>query len=89
MFVGWGNVKIVFNVLVNWSFLHAHAIERVWRVMSVGYQSDLVNTKESGLPVCKNAYHTNKRDVQTERTLKFCRTMHWAKTEHNDMQQSS
>jgi len=40
------------------------------------WQPDLINTKESRLPVCDKPYHTNKRIVQKGRRLKFCRTVH-------------
>jgi len=34
------------------------------QVMIVGWQSDLVNTKESVLPVCDKPFYMNKRKVQ-------------------------
>ena len=38
-------------------------------VMIVKRQSDIVNTKESILPVCDKPFHTKKRKVQKERSL--------------------
>jgi len=48
-------IVIIYNstILVQWI-----------RVMIVRWQSDLVNTKESVLPVCDKPYQTNKRKIQ-------------------------
>jgi len=44
--------------------------------MFVSWQSDLVNTKESVLPVCDQPYHTKKEKYRMGRRLKFCGTVH-------------
>jgi len=41
----------------------------------VRWQSDLVNAKESELPVCEKSYHTNNGFQQNGEGIKNCRTM--------------
>jgi len=43
----------------------------------VRWQSDLVNTKESVLPVCDQPYHTNKIYDRNGSRLKICVTVHY------------
>jgi len=47
------------------------------RVMIFRWQSNLVNAKESVLPVCDKPYHTNKKYYRNGRRLKNCGTMHY------------
>jgi len=42
----------------------------------IRWQDDLVNTKESLLPVCDKPYNTNKY-CRNGWGLKICGTMHW------------
>ena len=51
------SIMIIYNI--TWSTL----IQWI-RIMIVRWQSDLVNTKKSILPVCDKPYHMNKRTVQ-------------------------
>ena len=59
----------------SWSFITVHG---QWSILIqwISYRSDLVNTKESVLPVCDKHYHTNNRNLGKGRRLKFCVTMH-------------
>jgi len=55
----------------SWSFLTVHgqlSILIQWiRVLIVRWQSNLVNTEESVLPVCDKPYHTNKKKCTEKR----------------------
>jgi len=54
--------------IIKWSIL----IQWI-RVMIDGWQCDLVNKKESILPVCDTPYHTNKQKVQKGEEIKVLR----------------
>jgi len=62
-------IMIIYNS--TWSIL----IQFI-RVMIVRWRSNVVNTKESELPVCDKKIRTNKRKVQKGRRLKRCKTVH-------------
>ena len=61
------SIMIIYNS--TWSIL-IHWI----RVMIVRWQSDLVNTKESVLPVRNKPYYTNKRKVQKWEEIEVVRS---------------
>jgi len=50
------------------------------RWIKVRRQSDLINTKESILPICDNPYHTNKGILQKWEQLENLRNYAFLKT---------